>query len=138
MNEHGFTKAILRILPASVHVQSMTMAALTTNGTPDRYLDYKRDLWVEFKYADTSGARKGLNVGEGDKSMLSAQQKLWLRRRFDAGGNALVVVGVPSDRTRGFVLTEADHWESRVSPEFIMRNIRNAPEIAAYILSRVS
>lgn len=134
MNEHGFTRAVVNLIPRDVHVQSMTMAALTTNGTPDRYFDWHSDLWVEFKYADTSGVRKGLNVGD----MLSELQKRWLRRRYTAGGNAIVIVGVPSDRTRGFILTTPDEWEGIVTPQFIMNNVKNAPELAAYILSRVS
>ena len=134
MNEHSFTKSVLRPLPKDVHVQSMTMAALTTNGTPDRYLDYKRDLWVEFKYADTSGARKGLDVGH----MLSGPQKRWLRRRYTAGGNAVVIVGVPSDHARGFILETPELWEGRVDTEYIMKNLKRAPELAAYLLSRVS
>lgn len=134
MNEHGFTKAVLRPLPANVHVQSMTMASLSQNGTPDRYIDLKRDLWVEFKYANTTGARKGLNIG----AMLSESQKIWLGRRYAAGGNAVVIVGVPSDRTRGFVVETPDEWEGRVDTAYIVAHIKTAPELAAYILARVT
>lgn len=137
MNEHQFTKAVVNKLPKDVHVQSMTMASLTTNGTPDRYLDYKRDLWVEFKMA-TSFGNKGYNVGADDKSMLSGPQKTWLRRRWETGYNAVVVVGVPSDRARGFVLEEPSEWESRVMPELFIPRLMYAAQIAAYLLERVS
>lgn len=124
-------------LPKDVHVQSMTMASLSTNGTPDRYLDYKRDLWVEFKMASTHG-RNGYNVGADDKSMLSGPQKEWLRRRWLVGYNTLVVVGVPSDRARGFILTEPDEWESRVMPAVFIPRLMYAAQLAAYLLERVS
>lgn len=137
MNEHGFTKAVLTKLPKDVHIQSMTMASLTTNGTPDRYLDFKRDLWVEFKMANTFG-NKGYNVGADDKSMLSAPQKRWLRRRYAAGKNCVVVVGVPSDKARGFILYEPAMWESRVMPDEFMSRLMYASEIAARLLELIS
>ena len=112
----------------------MTMASLSQNGTPDRYIDYRHDLWVEFKYAKTSGARNGLDIG----GMLSESQKLWLGRRFEAGGNAVVIVGVPSDRTRGFVVETPELWLGRVDTAYIVKHIKSAPELAAYILSRVT
>lgn len=137
MNEHQFTKAVVNKLPKDVHVQSMTLASLSTNGTPDRYLDYRRDLWVEFKMATTHG-RNGYNVGADDKGMLSAKQKEWLRRRWEAGSNAMVVVGVPSDRARGFILSAPDEWESRVLPEVFIPRLMYAAQIAAHLLERVS
>ena len=133
MNEHSFTKAVINKLPAEVHVQSMTMASLTTNGTPDRYLDYKTDLWVEFKYAKTFG-NKGYDVGK----MLSGSQKEWLRRRWKAGKNALVVVGVPADRARGFILTTPDEWESRVMPEVFIPRLMDGARLAAELLKDIS
>lgn len=136
MNEHSFTKAVLRILPAEVHVQSMTSASMTTNGTPDRYIDLKRDLWVEFKYA-SHVPRAGVNLGANEKGMLTALQKRWLKRRFNAGGNAIVVLGLPSDRTRGVVLASPAEWETVVTAEVIAAGIKTAAQIAAYILERV-
>lgn len=132
MNEHGFTRAVTRLLPSDVHCQSMTAASASFAGTPDRYLDYKRDLWVEFKYAKHV-SRNGINVGD----MLSPLQRRWLRRRFDAAGNACVVVGVPSDRARGFVLDDPAVWEGVVTQDWVLHNIHNAPELAAYLIGRV-
>lgn len=137
MNEHSFTRAVMSKLPKDVHVQSMTFAALSSNGTPDRYVDYKRDLWIEFKYAATQG-RNGYNVGADDKGMLSAKQKEWLSRRHAAGGNCLVIVGVPSDRARGFILTSPAEWESVVLPEVFIPRLDYAGGLAAHILRSVS
>jgi len=132
VNEHGFTRAVTRLLPSEVHCQSMTTAAMSYAGTPDRYLDYKRDLWVEFKYAKHVG-RSGIAIGR----LLSPLQRRWLRRRFDAGGNACVVVGVPSDRARGFVLESPEVWEAVVAKDWVIQNVKNAPELAAQLLRRV-
>lgn len=134
MNEHGFTKAVLRLLPRDVHVQSMTAASLTTNGTPDRYIDYKSDLWVEFKYADTSGARNGIAV----HTMITPLQHRWLERRYNAGKNACVILGLPSDRARGLILETPEEWQSHVTPTTIAQKIVDAPRLAAYLLARVS
>jgi hypothetical protein len=109
------------------------MAAVTHNGTPDRYIDFKRDLWVEFKYAKTKGT-DGYNVGE----MLSAQQKVWMRRRFEAGQNAIVVVGIPAPRALGFVSVHPAEWEGTVPADVWRTRVIRASEIAAYILQRVS
>lgn len=133
MNEHTFTAAVVKKLPKDVHVQSMTFAALSSNGTPDRYIDFVSDLWVEFKYADTQG-RNGYNVGK----MLSEKQKEWLGRRYRRGGNCLVIVGVPSDRARGFILTSPAEWEAVVPPEVFIPRLAYAGELAARILQRVS
>lgn len=133
MNEHQFTKAVINKLPKDVHVQSMTMASLTTNGTPDRYLDYKVDLWAEFKMAKTHG-KHGYNVGD----MLSGPQRIWLGRRYKAGGNCVVVVGVPSDRARGFILTTPDEWNGIIQPEVFIPRLMYAAELAGRLLERVS
>jgi hypothetical protein len=134
MNEHGFTKAVLKLLPRDVHVQSMTTASLTHGGTPDRYIDYKSDLWVEFKYADTSGMRNGIAIGR----MITPLQHRWLERRFLAGGNVMVILGLPSDRARGIFLETPEAWQGHVDPEMIAQRITDAPRLAARILERVS
>lgn len=132
MNEHGFTRAVMRLLPHEVHVQSMTTASASYGGTPDRYVDYKHDLWVEFKYAKRA-SRNGIDVA----GMLSALQKQWLRRRYAAGHNACVIVGVPSDRARGIVLESPEEWEKRMLPEWLVSRVQSAPQLASYILKRV-
>lgn len=137
MKESGFVKSVCRLLPGDVYQQGMAASAMGSNGTPDRYFDCKRDLWVEFKMADSQGNR-GYNVGIGDNSMLTGLQKRWLQRRWKAGSNACVIVGVPSDRTRGFVLESPEEWLAVVRKEFFIPRLKYAPELAAYILSRVS
>jgi len=110
----------------------MTTASMSYAGTPDRYIDYHRDLWVEFKYAKHV-TRHGIDVGK----LLTPLQKRWLRRRWDAGRNACVIVGVPSDRSRGFVLDTPDEWEATVNAARIAKCVVPAAELAAYVLRRV-
>ncbi len=137
MKESGFVKAVCRLLPGDVYQQGMAAGAFGSNGTPDRYFDYRKELWVEFKMATSHGSR-GYNVGDGENSMLSGLQKAWLCRRWRAGRNACVIVGVPSDHTRGFVLDTPNEWMGVVKPETFIPRLKYAPELAAYILSRVS
>ncbi len=136
MKESGFIKAVTRLLPKEVHQQSMTGGSMTYGGTPDRYFDHQGDLWVEFKMAKTHGTR-GYNVGADDQGMLSELQKKWLRRRHHSGGNAWVIVGVPSDKTRGFILDDPDLWEGHLPPAVWMPRLMYAPEIAYTIYDRI-
>lgn len=134
MKENAFVRAVNKPLPKDVHHQGMSAGGLGgTGGTPDHYYDFKRDFWVEFKVADTFG-NAGYNIG----GMLSALQTKWLNRRFEIGGNCCVIVGVPSNKTRGFVVDHPDQWASRVHKDFFIPRLMYAPELAAYILSRVS
>jgi len=135
LNEHKFTKAVIDKLPASVHVQSMTPVCITAPGTPDRYLDYNKDLWAEFKMAKTHG-RDGYDM-QHRKNFISARQELWLNRRYAAGQNVCVVVGVPSDKARGFILWTPQEWCSLVLPEVFIPRLRYSAELAAQLLERV-
>lgn len=137
MNEAAFRRAVCKLLPADVHQQGMAAGPFSTAGTPDKYFDYKRDLWIEFKLADHHGNR-GYNVGGDGSCMLTDLQKRWLRRRWKTGGNACVIVGVPSNRARGFVLETPEEWESVVSKDLFIPRLKYAPELAHYILTRVS
>lgn len=137
MNEAGFRKRVCDLLPGDVFHQGMAAGPFSTAGTPDKYFDYKRDLWVEFKLAQHHGNR-GYNVGGEGSCMLTELQKRWLRRRWEIGGNACVIVGVPSNRVRGFVLETPDEWEAVVPKLTFIERLKWAPELAHYILTRVS
>lgn len=126
-------RAVLNKLPKQVHRQSMTMASLTTAGTPDVYLDLDLDLWVEFKW--NAGLPRALDAGR----MLSDLQKQWLGRRYAAGGNACVVVGFPwQNRNCGVVLTNPTQWLNAIQKPEYYPLIMAIPEVADYLLSRVS
>ncbi len=109
---------------------------MTMGGTPDRYFDLHvggngRDLWVEFKYATPT--RNGVDVGQ----LLSPLQKKWLRRRWQNGANACVMVGVRNARAEGFVLESPELWETRVTSEFVLQHKKSAHDLAIYIVQRL-
>lgn len=133
MKESGLIKSVTRLLPPEVHQQSMTFGSTSYGGTPDRYFDYRSDLWVEFKMAKTLGT-KGYNVG----AMLSDLQKEWLRRRHIAGENAWVLVGVPGKHTGGFILYTPEEWEGSVSRQFWEHRYMHSSSLAQAILARIS
>lgn len=140
MKESTFMQAVCRKLPPAVHHQSMTGASSVSNGTPDQYFDYDTshhdtmvvsDLWVEFKYATLT--RNGINVGK----MLTPLQKRWLLRRFDAGSNACVIVGVRAAHACGVVLEHPEQWDTIVSREFVLQKQISAAQLAQYIVKRL-
>lgn len=89
--EKELYKAVDNRLPVSIHRQSMTGAAMTANGTPDRYYDgTRRDLWVEYKILKGI-PRSGIVVGDYTKLQLA-----WLERRHKIGQNAIGIVGLPN------------------------------------------
>lgn len=126
-------RAVLKKLPHQVHTQSMTMASLTTSGTPDQYIDLHSDLWVEFKW--NSGYPRVL---DGSK-MLSDLQKQWLLRRYTAGRNACVIVGFPHlNHNCGVILDTPVTWTTPFPRAQFTPMIKTIPELAAYLLNRVS
>lgn len=97
MREKDLYRAIDKLLPKTIHRQSMTGAAMTGNGVPDRYYDGPRgDLWVEYKML-TAMPRSGLAVGA-----YTPLQLAWMERRFDKpknpvhAPNIVGVVGLPN------------------------------------------
>lgn len=91
MRERDLYRAVDRHLPATLFRQSMTGAAMTGTGVPDRYYDgVIRDLWVEYKML-RAVPRSGTVIGA-----YSARQLLWMQRRWEAGHNVLGVVGLPT------------------------------------------
>lgn len=131
MNEHSFTKAVLAKVPPCVHRQSMTGAALANNGTPDRYLDYERDLWVEFKWHPVFP--RFLRPAQ----MLSGLQLRWLKRRHEAGRNAAVAIGFPMDgKNVGVVLDTPDLWETELHRTWLVNASRSIPDVAEYLYMR--
>jgi hypothetical protein len=135
MNEHSYTRAILKALPDEIHAQSMTSASLNNNGTPDRYIDGPGgDLWVEFKFLPRPP--KILRPYE----LLSAHQLRWLQRRFEVGKNAVVVIGFKMSERRalGLVLEAANDWTVHHHKDDYMPLLRANNEVSTYLLGRVS
>ena len=136
MKESAFRTAVLRHLPKAVHQQPMIAGAYGVAGTPDTYLDLDRDIWVEWKVLPREDH---LPAVVPTKSMPTDLQQLWLTRRFNAGGNAVVVVGVKlRGRAHGFVLTCPDEWSRPPLRDFYEPRLRPAAELCAYLIQRIS
>lgn len=132
--ESGFIESLGNKLPSDVHSQSMTMAATVCPGTPDRYYDLVRDLWVEFKVVN---GKLGKLLPQS--ALPTEKQCVWLNRRYAAGGNAVVLVGVMvRSRWHGIILDSPDLWTVRHPREFVEARLRPVSELADYLLSRIS
>ena len=91
MNETGLRAAVNDKVKRILHVQSMTYASLSTNGTPDNYYDGPiSDLWAEYKMLK-SMPRSGIAIGA-----YSPQQLRWMTRRWRHGRNVIGLVGLPN------------------------------------------
>lgn len=110
MIERAHINAVHRHLPPKdiLHRQSMTGAAMTTNGVPDYYYDpvankhsYRDiwDLWVEYK-AWPSMPRSGIVGGVDNKKRgyYSTLQYEWMERRWGNGGNVMGMIGLPNKK----------------------------------------
>lgn len=105
-------------------------------GTPDTYYDFKRDLWVEYKVLRRDDHLPKIVPAD---SMPTELQKLWLDRRFKAGANACVIVGIKiRGRAHGFVLEAPDEWACPPHRTWYEPRLLPAANLAAYIHRRVS
>ena len=111
------------------------MASMTTGGTPDYYYDYELDLWVEYKALSSNDALPALIP---ERALPTALQRLWLDRRYAAGGNALVAVGLKvKGRVHGFLLENPEEWSTRWPREWYIQRIQPVHTVATRILSRL-
>lgn len=136
MKESSFRFSVLSKLPSSIHRQPMLASGLGTAGTPDTYIDAKRDLWVEWKVVSGEDYfPRQLN----NKYLPTALQDLWLSRRFENGGNAVVMVGFKlRGRAHGVILATPEEWRGPVSRETYEPMLLPAAKLAQYIEERVT
>ena len=108
MREKDLYRKVDKLIPTTVHRQSMTGSAMTANGTPDRYYDgTKRDLWVEYKMLSNM-PRSHYVVGK-----YTALQYQWMDRRYATGKNVIGVVGLPDGTA--VIQTTPEEWHEGVS-----------------------
>lgn len=113
----------------------MTGAALSNNGTPDRYLDFNSDLWVEFKYIKHL-PREFLRPAD---DLLSPLQRSWLNRRSRAGDNAWVIIGFPYEgKNYGVLLASHWEWASAFTKSDLLERRMTIAELADSITKKVS
>ncbi len=136
MKESAFRTSVLRGIPKHVHAQPNPATFMGCAGTPDHYFDYQRDLWVEWKVLRVDDK---LPKAIPEESLPSPPQRLWLARRYEAGGNAVVIVGVKlRARAWGVVLESPEQWSRRLNLSEYQPLLRPSAELAAYIVSRVT
>lgn len=136
MLESAFRTAVLSKLPRHIHRQPMLAGMMGTAGTPDTYIDHKRDLWVEWKALPREDHLPKVVPA---KSMPTPIQREWLDRRFAAGGNAIVIVGVKlRGRAHGFVLDSPPAWSVPPLADDYTKLLCSAADLASYIQRRVS
>ncbi len=136
MKESAFRLAVLRHLPAGLHTQGMPAGVFGTAGTPDTYLDYKYDLWCEWKIIRREDH---LPAAIPPESLPTALQRKWLDRRWHAGGNAVCLVGFKlRGRAHGIVLDTPALWSTAPTREEYEPKLLSANALADYLLRRVS
>lgn len=114
----------------------MIAGAFGVAGTPDTYLDYVSDLWVEWKMLPREDH---LPEVVPTKSLPTDIQQQWLNRRFKNGGNAVVVVGVKiGGRAHGFVLDTPSSWCGRPTRAEYEPLLRTSADLCAYLVNRIS
>lgn len=136
MKESAFHRAVIGKLGNHVHAQAMTYAATVCPGTPDYYVDWQRDLWVEFKVLDRDNH---LPKVMRQDALPSTLQDKWMSRRHAGGGNVCCIVGTKiGSRIFGFVLTDPVAWTCRQPRSWYEDKLLPAADLAAYIEGRVS
>lgn len=136
MKESSFRAAVLSKLTLDVHRQPILAGAYGTAGTPDTYLDYKTDLWVEWKVV---AGEDYFPLTLKGKMLPTALQCAWLNRRYARGGNALCIVGFKlRGKAHGVILDTPKLWTGPVSRETYEPMLRSAVDLADYLKERVS
>lgn len=135
MKERSFIDAVHKQLPPDVFRQGMTLASMTTGGTPDYYYDYAQDLWVEYKALSSSDTLPALIP---EKALPTPLQRQWLDRRFANGGNTVVAVGLKvKGRVHGFLLETPEEWSTRWPKEWYSPRIVPASTLATKLFTRL-
>lgn len=142
MKESSFRNAVLSKMPLKidgkkVHRQPNLAGAYGTGGTPDTYLDFNRDLWVEWK-AVPGEDYYPRELKEENGYLPTLLQRAWLDRRYANGANALCIVGFKlRGRAHGVILDTPKLWTGPVSRGTYEPMLRSAVDLAAYLKERV-
>lgn len=136
MKESAFRTSVLRNIPKDIHNQPNPATFMGHSGTPDHYFDNHTDLWVEWKVLRRDNHFPAVVP---EDSMPSPVQLRWLNRRYAAGGNACVIVGIKvRARAYGFVLETPEQWARPPLREWYEPRLRPSADLAAYIVQRIT
>jgi hypothetical protein len=104
-------------------------------GVPDWYASDKQDWWVENKRIknDAKNPQPIMDLTD-HRYYLSANQQLWLQRRFDEGRNVGVIVfGQP-----GHIWLPGLEFETPVPREEYLERAMNMNELADFMVALIS
>lgn len=87
--EGKFKTAVDEKLPLDIHHQAMS--GMFNNGTPDRYYEQKRHLWVEYKWHEARKPKKPVVPFE----QLEPLQRVWCKRAAHNKQPVVIVVAGP-------------------------------------------
>ena len=123
MNEHGFIKAVHRLLPPDLY--RWKIHDTYTGGVPDAwYAGPAGTLFVEYKYIQTLPKRSTTEIKTG----LSPLQIAWLTRMFNYGVEVAVIIG---SNTGAIILVDAT-WTQPLYLSNFDKPLSNR-EVATYI-----
>ena len=108
---------------------------MTAGGTPDYYYDHERDLWVEYKALRTDDHFPRVLP---EDALPTPLQRQWLDRRFAAGGNAVVAVGLKlKGRVHGFLLETPEQWATKHPVEWYRPKLQPVSELCKLLLNKL-
>lgn len=123
-------------MPTDVFRQGMTAVTTTAGGTPDYYYDLKHDLWVEYKALRQDDHFPRILP---EDALPTPLQRQWLDRRFAAGGNAVVAVGLKlKGRVHGFLLENPEQWSTRHPLEWYQPKLLPVSQLLSKMLVRLA
>lgn len=103
-------------------------------GTPDMYYEYRRSLWVEYKYAKLPLRDSSLVI-----YAVSDLQEDWLMRQYKNGLEPWVIVGTHNDKHKpmGAILKLPREWRSGMKCGPFRAKLMTLEGIAQAIQERV-
>lgn len=136
MKESSFRTAVLTKLPKKIHRQPIPQTMQSASGTPDTYIDFNKDLWIEWKSLPGEDYFP-LNIS--GKYLPTEKQNEWLTRRYESGKNAIVIVGFKiKNRAHGVILDSPKMWSNPVPEAKYRELMMSAADLAIYIEARVT
>jgi hypothetical protein len=124
--ENQFISGIHKYLPPTVY--HMKNNNPYVGGIPDVwYSGHGGDLWVEYKYLQTTPVRSSVLPN------LSELQALWLEQRYAEGRQVAVILGCPKG---GFLYRDLS-WRKTLQVDEYLSNLYSRAELAALIQSLV-
>ncbi|WP_067586541.1 hypothetical protein [Endozoicomonas ascidiicola] len=128
MNEHSFTRSVLKHLPKSQYRWKINDNF--AGGVPDFFYEGKaRDIWVEFKFIKPFPKRDHTLIDLTAPKYLSKLQQQWLTRRYELRQDCYVVVG---SEHGGFICPELS-WKTPFPAHYLRNHSVSNKELASLL-----